>query len=263
MAQTVVGIFYKTSGAQNAVDVLVKNGFDRSNIDMSAGNMAAVNSPNSQEESRDEGGISGFFKNLFGDDTETSNLYHNYAAKSEAIVTVYATSASEAEKAADILDDNGAVDLNLEADASESTNSNFQTTKEANNANQPIPVIEENLQVGKQTVQTGGVRLKSRIVEHPVEEQLRLREESVKVKRNTVDRAATDADFATFKEGKIEMTERAEVPVVSKQARVVEEVSLGKQVSEHTETVRDTVRKTEVDIEDLPGKKITIDKLKH
>ncbi len=100
-------------------------------------------------------------------------------------------------------------------------------------------------------MQTGGVRLKSRIVERPVEEEMRLRQERVTVERNSVDREATSDELQAFTEGEIEMVENAEVPVVNKQARVVEEIRLNKEVDEHTETVHDTVRKTEVDIENL------------
>ena len=49
------------------------------------------------------------------------------------------------------------------------------------------------------------------------------------------------------------MRETAEVPVVSKEARVVEEVSLDKEITERQETIRDTVRNTEVDVEQIPG----------
>ena len=114
-----------------------------------------------------------------------------------------------------------------------------------------IPVIEEELQVGKQTVQTGGAYIRSRIVERSVEENVNLSQEQVFVERNTVDRPADVSELESFKEGVVEMKEFAEVPVVSKSARVVEEINIGKEVSEHEETVRETVRKTEVDIEDL------------
>lgn len=114
-----------------------------------------------------------------------------------------------------------------------------------------IPVIEENLEVGKKTVQTGGVRLQSRIVEQPVEETVRLREERVTVDREAVNRPATSQDLDNFKEGVIELSETVEVPVVTKEARVVEEISLGKETEERKETIRDTVRKTEVDVEDV------------
>ena len=116
-------------------------------------------------------------------------------------------------------------------------------------------MLQEELRVGKREVETGGVRLRSRIVERPVEESIRLREEHVSVTRNPVSRPATEADFAGFKEGTVEMKEYAEKPVVAKEAKIVEEVSLGKEVSEREETISDTVRHTEVDTEVIPGKR--------
>jgi uncharacterized protein (TIGR02271 family) len=84
-----------------------------------------------------------------------------------------------------------------------------------------------------------------------VEESVQLREEHVRVQRNPVNRPASEADFNAFKEGTIELTETTEEPVVSKRARVVEEVVVGKDVTERTETVRDTVRKTDVEVEEV------------
>ena len=112
-----------------------------------------------------------------------------------------------------------------------------------------VQVIEENLQVGKQEVETGGARLTSRLVERPVEEHINLREEHVSVERTTVNRPVSAADLNAFEEKELELTEHAEVPVIAKEARVVEEVSLTKEVSEHEETIKDTVRSTEVEAE--------------
>jgi len=89
-----------------------------------------------------------------------------------------------------------------------------------------------------------------------VEENLRLREERVTVERTPVDRKATDEDLDTLQDKEIEVVEHAEVPVVSKEARVVEEVKLNKEVEHRDETVRDTVRKTEVDVENMEGKEV-------
>ena len=110
-----------------------------------------------------------------------------------------------------------------------------------------IPVVEEQLQVGKREVERGGVRVESRVEEVPVEEDVRLREERVRVERRPVDRPAGDAE-TLFREGTVEVTERAEEAVVAKEARVVEEVVVNKEVGERTETVRDTVRRTDVDV---------------
>ncbi len=130
-------------------------------------------------------------------------------------------------------------------------NNLFKNRKDATAGNNTVSVIEENLKVGKQTVQTGGVYIKSRIVEHPAEETVNLKEEHVIVERTPVNRVVSNTDLNTFQEGTVELTEHAEVPVVSKEARVVEEISLGKEVNEREETIRDTVRHTEVDIENL------------
>jgi len=269
MAQTVIGMFDNASEAQQAVEQLVSRGFSRENIDVSSsgnsstqgyasGNTGTTSSSSYSSETsgssstREESGsgIGKFFRSLFGNDEE-ADTYSNVATRSGSIVTVHAQSGDEAERAADILDDAGAVDVDERAAQYGYSRSNENTSGSTSEGERSIPVIEEELEVGKRMVQTGGKRLRSRIIERPVEESLRLREERVRVERNTVDRPATEADFDNFKETEIEITEQAEVPVVSKQARVVEEVSLGKDVTEHEETVRDTVRKTEVDVEDV------------
>jgi stress response protein YsnF len=117
--------------------------------------------------------------------------------------------------------------------------------------NQAIPVVEEQIQVGKRAVVRGGVRVFSRVTERPVEEQVRLREEHVRVDRQPVNRPANEADFRTGRDQVIEVQEFAEEAVVSKQARVVEEVRVNKEAAERTETVRDTVRRTDVEVENL------------
>jgi len=121
------------------------------------------------------------------------------------------------------------------------------TTRQGEEA---IPVIEEELHVGKRQVSRGGVRVVSHVTERPVEEQVGLREEHVHVERRPVDRPLTGADVNdAFRERTIEATETAEEAVVAKEARVVEEVVVNKDVAERTETVRDTVRRTDVDVE--------------
>ena len=111
-----------------------------------------------------------------------------------------------------------------------------------------VPVVEEDLVVGKRQVERGGVRVFSRTVEEPVSESVSLHEEHVVMERRRVDRAVTQADLRSGDQV-IELVETEEVPVVSKVARVVEEVQLGVVGTDRTETVTDTVRHTEVDVE--------------
>jgi uncharacterized protein (TIGR02271 family) len=116
-----------------------------------------------------------------------------------------------------------------------------------------IPVAEEELHVGKREVGGGRVRIRSHVVERPVEEQVTLREEHVSVERRPVDgtmRTGSVNDGDLFRERTVEMEERSEEAVVSKEARVVEEVVVRKEADQRTETISDTVRKTEVEVED-------------
>ena len=115
-----------------------------------------------------------------------------------------------------------------------------------------IPVVEEEIAVGKRKVEKGGVKVETTVTETPVAEDVSLHEEHVKVKRKPVDRAVTAAD-AAFREGTIEMKETAEEAVVAKRARVIEEIVISREGSDHTETVRDKVRKTDVDVKKTAG----------
>jgi uncharacterized protein (TIGR02271 family) len=240
MSQTVIGIFEHADQAQEARTYLLANGFESSNVDLSSGQSHL----SGMEPTEDEGTgnkVSGFFKNLFDDDDESAS--HIHAASNGTTVTVHTRTDHESQQAAQILDNFGALDVN-EAYERQRSASTGDTTGS-------ISVIQEDLQVGKKEVETGGVRLRSRIVARPVEETVRLREEHVNIERTPVDRIATEADFAAFQEGTIEVTEHAEIPVVAKEARIVEEVSVDKQVSEREEVIRDTVRHTEVDTENI------------
>lgn len=110
-----------------------------------------------------------------------------------------------------------------------------------------IPVTEEQMVVGKRTVEGGRVRVYGRVSEKPVEESVRLRDERVNVERRAVDRPVTDADRKG--DVMVEITEMREEPVVGKQERVVEEIVVGKTAEERTETVRDKVQRRDVEVE--------------
>lgn len=117
-----------------------------------------------------------------------------------------------------------------------------------------IPLVEERLNVGKREVSRGGVRVRSYVVETPVSEDVRLREEHVDVERRPVTgatgaRSGTEGDL--FRERVVEARETAEVPVVEKQAVVTEEVAVTRHIDERVERIEDSVRRTEVDVDRL------------
>lgn len=287
MTNTVIGFFRNSIDAYHAADILKERGFDSQNIDISS------NTENSEYGNREErsGKIGNFFKSLFTDDDDNARRYSNFA-ENNSVVTVHTLDISEAERASEILDECGAIDIDegyagMESHYSEgglNPGMNFEDSKspesfndenQSGSINQPseagygrnyenshgisdrehesrsIPIIEEEVNVGKKEVRRGGVRVHSRIIERPVEETLRLREERVHVERNPVSREASEADLENFHEETIEMNEYGEEAMVSKKARVVEEVRVGKEVHEREETIHETERKTEVDIENV------------
>jgi uncharacterized protein (TIGR02271 family) len=111
-----------------------------------------------------------------------------------------------------------------------------------------IPLAEESLVAGKRMVDRGTTRVRRYVVERPVEEQIRLRDERVSVEHRPVTSNATPAADA-FSEKTVVVQETGEEAVVGKTARVVEEVVVRKAVDERTETVRDTVRREEVEVD--------------
>ena len=115
-----------------------------------------------------------------------------------------------------------------------------------------IPLVEEQLVVGKREVETGGIRVRSRVVEQPVSEQVTLRDEHVEVERRPVDKRVEDSE-GLFRDRTVEMTETDEEAVVGKQARVREELVVRKDVDQHVEQISDTFRRTEVDVDEYDG----------
>ncbi|CAN5144978.1 hypothetical protein BH20ACI1_BH20ACI1_09130 [soil metagenome] len=257
MTHTVVGLFDNKADAKAAMEALVKGGFIRESIDLSNRRITDTKTTKTTDYDDSVGdSIGDFFSSLFGTDSSDTSIYSDASAETEGILTVMTDSKEKAEKAADILDDNGAVDVNERANKYRArTGATTAKNKTASKGEMTIPVVEEQMNVGKRTVEQGGVRVRSRIIEKPVEEKVRLREEHIIVNRRDVDRAATESDFSKFKEGSIEITERAEKAVVGKTAKVVEEVVVGKNVTENQKTVSGTVKRTDVDVDEIKSKK--------
>ena len=259
MASTVVGLFETRAEAEAAMNDLVSSGFSSSEIDLKAAGY----------------GGSSLVSELEGEGVPSADakLYAEGVQAGDALEIAH-TSDDKAMLAQDIMNRHGALDIHDAftqrsgtlttgmagaglAGAGMATASTLSTgtaTTGTVNAGdeQVLQVVEEELAVGKRQIQRGGVRVFQRVTERPVSEQVSLHEEHVTVERHPVDRAVTGAD-AAFKEGTIEMTETAEVPVISKEARVVEEVVVGKTATDRVETITDTVRRTDVEVEEIPG----------
>ena len=264
MTHTVVGLFEDRSHAQAAMNELIAQGFVKEHIDISNRRFAggdddqyAITDDTTGSTGDGIGDrISNFFSNLFSDDESTARSYANAASDADAILTVQVDSEERAETAREIFDRHDAMDVDEHGSSNYGMTGATATGRNVDNDTnladrQTIPVVEEKLNVSKREVERGGAHVRSRIINRPVEENVRLREEHVVVNRRPVDREITDADMKNFRPGEMELTEKAEVPVVGKQARVVEEVEIGKNVTERQETVRDSVRSTEVEVDKI------------
>ena len=124
--------------------------------------------------------------------------------------------------------------------------------REGSGGGETVQEVEEALSVGKRKVASGGVRVTTHVSERPVQRTVTLREESVEAGRRRADRVLSPEEAEAAFEGRtVEVLGTSEEAVVRKEARVVGEVALGKRVEERKETVRDTVRRTEVEVEEV------------
>lgn len=270
MVQTVVGVFDSDVEARAVQDELIQMGVPAGEIMLHAGTGEARDVASDtaayRDRDRDSGGIMGFFRSLFGgDDDEHAVRYSEAVRRGSHVVTVHVADEQQAERVEDIMQRHDAIDIDEREsewrasgwrgyDADAPALSDDELARERGDVSGKIPVVQEELRVGKRVVSRGGVRVFTRMTETPVEEQVSLREEHARVKRTPVDRPATAADVSAARDGEtIEVRETIEEPVVEKVARVVEEIDIDKDVSERTETVRDSVKRTEVDVESLEG----------
>lgn len=265
---TIVAVFDDRTQAQTAARRLEEAG-----VSSSAIRIQNTSDDASSGERHEGGGIRSFFAELFGigagkgdDDDDYSGHYAEAVRRGSTVITVQAEGDAQVGMATDVLEDCGAIDIDERLEqwrgagyegydetrqptAAETMASERQPAAREDETGTRMPVVQEDLKIGKREVARGRVRVHRRVVETPVEEQVALREERAVVDRRAVDRPATPADMDALKDETIEFTESAEEPVVEKTARVVEEVQLGKRVEERKATVRDTVRRTEVEVE--------------
>ncbi len=120
-----------------------------------------------------------------------------------------------------------------------------------------IPVIEEELRVGKREVDAGGVRVTTQIRSLPIEKSVTVREESVKVERRVTNRPIDGAD-EWFRDRALEMKATSEEPVISKHAHVIEEIRVHKDRTERVETIHDSLRHTDVKVTEASPAKPSI-----
>jgi uncharacterized protein (TIGR02271 family) len=228
-------MFEDAKEAKRALEDLMQNGFGRNDV------MRITSAKDSADALR-------ALPSRIG---EPDIRFYQEGVKRGGTLVVVETANAKAQQAAAILNRYNIVDVDSRL-AEYRTAGADVGLRDYSDEDMVLPVVEEQLQVGKRQVQGGKMRIYTRVTERPVEEQVRLREERVNVERHAVDRPVTDAD-KLFKEQSFEVTATSEEAVVQKTARVVEEVVVDKQASERTETVRDTVRRSDVEVDRVEG----------
>src|SRR3954467_14681969 len=199
MSTTIIGLYKNADAAQKAVQALVTAGSHRKDIEVFGGGAGSADK---------------ITRKLVDHGFEKDEAQRYGAAVDQGHALVAAHMADEsADAAAAILDENGALDLDG------GTGKAGGSTEE-----ETIPVVEEQVEVGKRRVGQGGARVTSTVIETPVRETVQLREEQVDVKRNKVNRSLSGREAeAAFEDKTLEMTGTAEKAEVTKEARVVGE----------------------------------------
>lgn len=285
---SVSALFDNQADAQRAVERLVDLDVPRSQIRMVSGESGTGAAVEPAE--REKGFWAGLEDFFFPD--EDRYTYAHGLSRGGYLVTVNGLDSRKYDAVLDVLDDEGTVDLD-EREASwraegwggyeaspyanepagshdagraaagltgaaptASVDTRHQADRSDLSDEESIPVIEERLHVGKRDTSHGRVRVRSYTVEEPITETVNLREERVEIERRPVDRAVVDGTTA-FRDHTIEAEEYSEEAVVSKEARVVEEIGIRKTSDTRQETISDTVRRTEVEIDD---ERVTMDR---
>ena len=271
MSETIAAVYKTEAQAKSAVTDLVTAGVSRSSIDQHMEGGSYLGGSSSLETRPVES--KGFWSSLFGGEThDDTSVYDENLTSGGSVVTVRAVSDAEYDHVAAILERHDPVDVDNHMGRS----SVIETTTTDTYGTAPVaakPVAtgvasddatlslsEESITVGKRMVNRGSTRIRRYVVEKAVEENVTLRDEKVTIERRPVTAGSAVSDTA-FTDKVIEMTETGEEAVVGKTARVVEEVALRKEAVDHVETVRDTVRKEEVEIEEVPGTGLAADHL--
>ena len=275
---SVSAMFDSQVEAQRAVERLNQAGISSERIRQVAGGSDTVSHADTAED-RNKGFWDSLEDFFFPDDDRYA--YAEGLSRGGYLVTVTGLSGADYETALDILDDEGSINLEEREESWRSegwsdyqsssygasagslrgqngsmtdhsrtgTSSASMAASDHQSDDASIPVIEERIRIGKRETAHGRVRVRAYTVEEPVSETVDLREERVEIERRPVDRPLTDADTA-FQDRTIEAEEYREEAIVEKEARVVEEIELRKTSDTHRETISDTVRRTEVEIEE-------------
>lgn len=274
----IVTMFNTVAQAEGAKRSLLKAGFPDSDIDILSGERLQSEGHNARHP--------GIWQRLFGDtvDDEQSEVY-NDALESGGVVLSLRADEDQLPRALTILDAHDSVDMSRrnnpdytdttgtvsdvapstdpiftgESDGLAATQGSSLTGSEASrplrtsltgdeSEEEVLRLAEEQLEIGKRLVSEGSTRVRRYTVTDEVSEEISLREQHADIFRRSINEPA-HLDDVDWSEKTVEVAETHEQPVINKTAQVTEEVVVRTDASERVETISDTVRRQEVDID--------------
>ncbi|WP_370425743.1 YsnF/AvaK domain-containing protein (plasmid) [Pantoea vagans] len=267
---TIVTMFSNISLAEGAKRNLIKAGFLDDDIDIISG-----------ERLRTEGHEArhpGFWQRLFGNTLEEDqaevyedamrtggvvlslradedelpralgilDAHEELTERSAALPDDYAPDDGLTAPASGTLQENGAIDP-LQTDSAHRGAARTALTGDESDED-VLRLAEERLEVGKRLVSEGSTRVRRYTVTDRVSENVSLHEQHAEIFRRPVNETGSP-DQVDWSEKTVEVEETHEQPVVNKTAQIIEEVVLRKEASDRVETINDSVRRQEVDID--------------
>lgn len=242
MSTTVIAMYDNAALARQVVNDIVHSGFSADDIEVLGG------------ESSDDDELTGQLGE-HGIERDEAALFAQAIHGGAALVTLEAPD-EKAQDALQIMERHGARNLNELTQNLRGRQERQAQPKQSGSRSESVPVIEEEVSVGKHRVLRGGVRVTSSISERPIQTTVHLTEEKVQVERQPAGRdlSPEEAERA-FEEKTLEMTESTEEAEVSKRARVVEEVSLKKIAEQREQEIHATARRTDVKVEQVDAQR--------
>jgi uncharacterized protein (TIGR02271 family) len=258
MMRKITAVYDSKVDAQAARDRLLELGLSQEHIEILDQNAPGYSSGSASAEHK---GLWASIKEMFIPDDDRRAFEESI--RRGGYLLVASVEAEQADEALEALEGSNAVDLERRQEQWRAEGWTGQDTAVAprtagapdpgNPGEQTIPIVEERVRVGKREIDRGRVRVRSFVVEEPVHEEVRLREEHVEIERRPVNQpagtGATD-EAGLLRERTVELQETAEEAVVAKEAIVTEEVHIRKRADERVEQIDDTVRRTEVQVDD-------------
>jgi uncharacterized protein (TIGR02271 family) len=258
--ERVVALYDRAEKAKEAARALESSGFDSSDINVSNGGLMRDKDVRS----------SSVWQRIFGRSVsdQESTAYGHTITSGGAVLTLR-TADTEVDRAIRILNAHGPMNLHDRSASAQASTTGSTSTAAAASATpatdtgrmsaageEVLRLAEEQIEVGKRQVAAGKSRIRRFVTEKPVEQQISLHEEHVEVTRRDVpDSKLVDGKDIDWKDRTIEVSEMSEQPVVSKTARIAEEVVIRRRGSDHVETIRDTVRRQQAEVERVPEAK--------